>query len=428
MRRIPRPAATARAIFAVLVLISTGCERGDVILFPAEQSGTGGSSLTLHVTVDPQEADSTLGWADGVPDASVTITRVLDYLRIDGCTGRTDGEGMIRFTDVPTGRYWVSASVDGGAAAGSVYAGGMKVEVTGEVEAHVLLRADRPGTLVFSELALEEPPGWETNGLWYHYHKFIELYNNSDGTVYLDGMLLGRIYNWPWDFSDNGHHACTQTEPLRNDPDGIWTNQFLQFPGSGSDHPVPPGQTVVIAVSAADHRAIHPSMTDLSDADFETLTPKFGGEFALGDNPFAPNLLDVGPYQFVSNSWLIGGIGWFLAEPTDPGTLPRRTDPGGGLAPRDYIRMPASAVIDAVVIWTDWTDSYMPTPVPWRQCRDPVHESFYTIPGGFFTNKDRHISAQRRVTRTADGRRILLRTGVGPVDFVMQPATPGRLP
>jgi hypothetical protein len=425
MRPIPRPAATAPALLLVLALISTGCERGDVILFPAEQSGTGGSSLTLHVTVDPQEADSTFGWADGVPDASVTITRVLDYLSIDRFTGRTDTEGKIRFADVLPGRYWVSASVDGGAA-GSVYAGGTKVEVTGEVEAHVILRGDRPGTLVFSELALEEPPGWLTNGLWYHYHKFIELYNNSGGTVYLDGMLLGKMYLYWWDFSDYGHHSCTETEPLRNDPDGIWTNQFLQFPGSGSDHPVPPGQTVVIAVSAADHRAIHPSMTDLSDADFETLSPRFGGEFALGDNPFAPNLLDVGLYQFLSTEWLVSFPGWFLAMPTDPGTLPRRTDPGGGT--RDVIRMPASAVIDAVVIWSDRSDSYTTTSVPWRQCRDPVHESFYTIPGGFFNNKDYHISAQRRVTRTADGRRILLRTGVGPVDFVMQPATPGRLP
>jgi hypothetical protein len=427
MRPAPKPAAAARAMLAVLALLSTGCERGDVILFPAERSGIDGSSLTLHVTVDRQEADSTFGWTDGVPDASVTITRVLDYLSIDRFTGHTDTEGKIRFTDVPSGRYWVSASVDGGAV-GSVYAGGTKVEVTGEVEGQVLLRADRPGTLVFSELALEEPPGWLTNGLWYHYHKFIELYNNSDGTVYLDGMLLGRIYNWPWDFSHNGHHECTQTEPLRNDPDGIWTSQFLQFPGSGSDHPVRPGQTVVIAVSAADHRAIHPSMTDLSDADFETLTPKFGGEFALGDNPFAPNLLDVGLYQFIAGDWLVTTAGWFLAEPTDPGTLPRRADPGGGLAPRDFVRMPASAVIDAVYIWSDRSDWYTTTSVPWRQCRDPVHESFYTIPGGFFTNKDYHISAQRRVTRTADGRRILLRTGVGPVDFVMQPATPGRLP
>lgn len=98
-------------------------------------------------------------------------------------------------------------------------------------------------------------------------------------------------------------------------------------------------------------------------------------------------------------------------------------------APREYVRVPSQRIIDAVIVEMDRTEFYHDGPVPIYHCRDPVHESFYSVSGGFFNNKDYHISAQRRVARTLpDGRKVLLRTGAGLVDFFMAPATPARLP
>jgi hypothetical protein len=420
------------ALFLFVLAISA-CDRGDVVMYPLDTDAASGVSLTLHVRVDTTESEAAdaLGWSDGVPGASVSIVRVLDHLSIDWYDADADSAGIVRFDDIATGMYWVAgvrypATHDNMA---PVYAGGAKVSVAGTTVAELPVRADRPGSLVFSELALEEPPGWLTNGLWYHYHKFVELHNNSEETAYLDGLLLGKMYSWTRELSYYGHHSCAQTEPLRNDPEGIWANQFLRFPGSGTEFPVGPGETVVVAVSAADHRDIHHSMKDLSNADFETLTPKFGGEFALGDNPFAPNLLDVGLYPWLSNDWLSTLAKWFIAEPLDLAVLPRTMDPGGGLAPREYVRVPSQRIIDAVIVAIDRTEFYHDGPVPIHNCRDPVHETFYTVPGGFFNNQDYHISAQRRVARTLPGgRKVLLKTGVGLVDFFMAPATPAQLP
>jgi hypothetical protein len=422
-----------RLALFLLVFAISACDRGDVVVYPLDTDAASGVSLTLHVRVDVTESEAadSLGWSDGVPGATVTIVRVLDFIGIDVFEAATDSSGNIRFDAIPEGSYWVAAVryPPSSASISPVYAGGAKVNVAGPTVAELPVRADQPGSLVFSELALEEPPGWLTNGLWYHYHKFVELHNNSEETVYLDGMLLGKMYRWTRELSYYGHHSCAQTEPLRNDPEGIWANQFLRFPGSGTEFPVGPGETIVVAVSAADHRDIHHSMKDLSNADFETLSPIFGGDFALGDNPFAPNLLDVGLYPWLSGEWLSIYPHWFLTEPLDLSVLPRTMDPGGGLAPREYVRVPSQRIIDAVIVEMDYTEMYWTGIRPIHKCRDPVHETFYTVPGGFFNNQDYHISAQRRVARTLPGgRKVLLRTGVGLVDFFMAPATPAQLP
>ena len=121
------------------------------------------------------------------------------------------------------------------------------------------LRADKTGSIVFSEWY----PG---HTLHYAYGGYVELYNNSDTTVYLDSMLLGR--GWPYN-SETELGSCAESEPYRNDPRGLWSREMHMFPGSGRDYPLAPGQAVTVALDAVDHSVADAGLPDLTNADFE---------------------------------------------------------------------------------------------------------------------------------------------------------------
>jgi len=83
--------------------------------------------------------------------------------------------------------------------------------------------------------------------------QFVELYNNSDKTLYLDSIILARM-------SINIDYIGT---------DYVEVVYAYQFPGKGHQCPIQPGELIVIAQDAIDHREVVPRSIDLSDADYE---------------------------------------------------------------------------------------------------------------------------------------------------------------
>ncbi len=128
-----------------------------------------------------------------------------------------------------------------------------------------------PTGLVINEIYYTGP----ANSNNYFSDQYIELYNASSQTVYLDKLFLCRI-------SDE-----------KNQDNHIVAIEYYQFPGTGTDFPVLPQQFVVIAQDAMDHineRGI-PTSIDLSNADWE-----FYNIFANDvDNPKVPNLENRSP-------------------------------------------------------------------------------------------------------------------------------------
>jgi hypothetical protein len=88
---------------------------------------------------------------------------------------------------------------------------------------------------------------------------FVEIFNNSDETVYLDGKYLALA------------ESMTPAAYLASDdPDYIYTRQICKFPGGGTDYPLGPGESIVIAArNARDHTTSASNSVDLSTADFE---------------------------------------------------------------------------------------------------------------------------------------------------------------
>ncbi|MDD5582533.1 MAG: DUF4876 domain-containing protein [Candidatus Marinimicrobia bacterium] len=130
-----------------------------------------------------------------------------------------------------------------------------------------------PG-LKINEIYYAGPP----NNIFYFYDQYIELYNASPDTVYLDGMIVCRM------------------GPCTIGADNV--TYIFQFPGepiTGREYPVEPGQFVVLAQDAVNHVIIQGGNTlvnsiDLTHADWEFVNPQ---DYADTDNPNVPNIVDI---------------------------------------------------------------------------------------------------------------------------------------
>lgn len=398
-----------------LAALAVACDPGNVTLTEPSQPGDGGDVLLVSPVGAGERA---------LAGAAVTVLKVnsTDYRWQHAAA---DSTGQAPFQDVDAGFwYWVWAEYAD--SSGAVYGGGEKVaggSLDSASPVEVPLSGPRLEGVVISEVSMVGPQSWEVGGSRaFEFGNYIELANNGPGTIYLDGMLVGVVY-FAWsDAGSFGHHRCADTEPMRNDSAGVWTHIIWQIPGSGTEHPLAPGAVAVLAVSAADHTEILPSMPDLSDADFE-----FGTD-GSGDNPAAPDLVWRGPNppRTVTNEFSLARAFWFVADAADPDTFERAYDPGFTDRKIEYRRVPASLLEDVAFIWWDSSGEYTQTgrAIP---CRDPVNPRFDRIPGGFLRTEDDELSAQRRRI-TVGGRSVLLDTNTSAVDFVKAGRTPGWLP
>jgi hypothetical protein len=163
----------------------------------------------------------------------------------------------------------------------TVFAGGLTVHVVPPAsEGVVFLVAARRGSLVISEVFLHTAvPGLAETPTTY-----LEVFNNADTAVYLDGVLLFRS---PGGLHSGGVETCAEMAPYRGDTNGIWALTIHRFPGDagGRSLAVPPGAGRIVAQTAADHGVYGNGMPDLSLAQFEII-----GVDSDPNNPFAHDM------------------------------------------------------------------------------------------------------------------------------------------
>ncbi|MCY1719157.1 DUF4876 domain-containing protein [Prolixibacteraceae bacterium Z1-6] len=120
----------------------------------------------------------------------------------------------------------------------------------------------------------------------YNADAFVEIYNNSDKVLYSDGLCFGTVHPIttfrpsPWVDSEG------------NLLDRIPCWAFVAIvPGSGTDYPIQPGKSFVIALNGINHRDDpngNPNSIDLSNADWEFCVEDNG---YYVDAPGVPNIL-----------------------------------------------------------------------------------------------------------------------------------------
>ena len=373
--------------------------------------------LTVRVEVVPEAAAvaAALGWTDGVPGAEVRVHRIGTDFAWE--TAVTDDRGAAHLPHLAAGRYRVAAyrpltDAEAARAGVSVLAAGGIVHVGGSgTERTMALVPNRTGSLVFSEVYAPSPLVAELD---YNFHMYFELYNNSTRTVFLDGLTFGRVRLHDIATPDS---PCAESARLRKDPDGVWTEFLHRFPGRGSDHPLAPGETAVVALDAVDHSVIDPRLPDLSDADFELLGN------ADVDNPAVPNLVEVGLRPWFHGHGLLfyHGHSLFVARHVDAASLHRSVDGDATI-----IRIAATDLID--VVWVENAEAFQDQ--LYERCDGIVHGDFDQLGGGFVSDgSDLSLSVQRILLPGAAGAAGQLQdTNVSAVDLTKGTATPGTIP
>ena len=396
-----------------------GCAGEVGLSDPAPGGGHLRPGLALHVRLASEAAGvaQLLGWTDGVPAAEVRVHRI--GVEFAWETTITDDQGAAYLPHLVPGRYRVAAyrpltDSESARAGVAALASGriMQVAAGGSVEEIMELAPNRAESLTISEVYAPSTGG--QTGLRYLFHMFFELYNNSDRTVFLDGLTFGRVHTFD---IDTPHTSCAQSARFRKDPDGVWARFLHRFPGGGGQYPLAPGDAVVVALDAVDHSVVDPRFPDHSNADFELLG---SGDV---DNPDVPNLVEVGLESWPDGHGMLFSDGQtlFIANEVDVPSLDRavRTSPAGDF---ELLRVPAADLID--VMFLERADALQDQ--LYVRCDGTVHENFDQLGGGFLNEIGNFsLSAQRIPLPGAAGR--LQDTNVSAVDLTKGHITPGRV-
>ena len=249
---------------------------------------------------------------------------------------------------------------------------------------------------------------------------YFEIANNSDEVQYLDGLILSapagkQKSKNAW--QGNGFedlYACGQ-------------GQVLAFPGSGHDYPLQPGQSVLIANDAVNHKDLAGDgnkCPDLSKADWEVYL-----KYANGEVDYPAKNLDV---IFVNNKNMKAfGLGFFgrayvLARlpqgvTTEAFAADRnniKTETNHAAATMEYLLIPSKYVLDAVDIWDAKATVHYPTFLP----KDDAE-------GVLASKAWEGKCVRRKVSKVVNGRPYYQDTNNSANDFLNnQELTPGVTP
>jgi hypothetical protein len=121
----------------------------------------------------------------------------------------------------------------------------------------------------------------QSSGNQYLGDDYVKLYNNTDHVIYADGIT----------FFESKFNTTDKYEYSPDIMSEAMTVQALYtVPGNGTEHPVQPGEYLLLADTGIDHRVTNPNSFDLSAADFEWYDVSSSPSNLDIDSPTVPNL------------------------------------------------------------------------------------------------------------------------------------------
>ncbi|NCC10124.1 MAG: DUF4876 domain-containing protein [Bacteroidia bacterium] len=230
-------------------------------------------STGLETTVDYAQKKVVL--VDGLYHVSFTGTAVYDY---DPTAEKPQAKAALVFNVAVQG-VQQNVTIKGG-----------QCELNLELHVRYL---NEKGDFVIAEIF---PSGTlnETTNKQYNGDQYFRIYNNSDETLYADGLVIMES-------------AFMTVRKMKYTPDimdkAVTVQVVAMIPGSGKEYPVEPGKSIVICDNALNHKEANPSSADLSKADFEWFTNSTSTSIVDADNPNVPNLNML--YNYTRTIWVL---------------------------------------------------------------------------------------------------------------------------
>lgn len=220
-------------------------------------------TITLSAEMDIPELTDTKGLKVTLVNYDEGITREVPFAT------EMKIEGLL------PGIYNVTIHGEASDAAGQYYnLGGTLVNhpiLSAKEPIRVPIKGVRISPLVFKEIYYS---GSRTQkGGPYFRDQYYELYNNSRHTIYLDGLYFCVLHPMKstsklpvWPEEDKGNY--------------VYSDRLWRIPGGGKDYPLQPGESIVLAQFAVDHRLelynpLSPVNTSGAEFEFNTNNPKF---------------------------------------------------------------------------------------------------------------------------------------------------------
>jgi hypothetical protein len=366
----------------------------------------------------------------------------------------TDAGGAITFKSVSAGTYDVDAVYEISAADYS--------QITGNaVEEKVIFNASQKGLLITPEftdmIELELITGkigdWvikqvhyvgsdQTDGAIFR-DQFFEFYNNTDRVLYADSLYFGQLWGRQSSTSTNVHtlangqldwnKSLNMPGSINANADYVYMRSLFMIPGTGKKYPVQPGESIVMAQTALNHKSPftgtdgktisvrNPSLTvDLSTANFETY---YGDIFiAEGGKPFASDVdnLDVPNVEIISyygKDMILDNLGRdsyviFKVDGTqNVKQWPQYNEPLKTTPPSTatkYTQVPVKYIIDGIDVQPSIAADRIP-----KKLGPAIDAGFTFAPMGKYTSQ----SIVRKTEKTVNGRKVLKDTNNSKEDF-----------
>ena len=308
------------ALAAMAAMMTVSCEGN--LLDPDGNGDNGGTNkpeeaLTINVSVK----------VDGSEIKDITLPETFDVSIINFNTAeemkaKTEN-GIAVFEKIVPGIYKVTATATTTANgfAYTITGANEKAEFLNDKDEVVLkLAAAKESALVFKEIyyaGCKIGDGeWDT----YFRDQFYEIYNNSNETVYVDGLCLAETK-----FSKDVDFTFKLIYDVPNPDEYVFSQKVWQLPGEGTDYPVKPGESIVIAQWGTDHTDASlsngKSPVNLKGADFEAFV-KAGamGSVTLTDEAAINMTLAVNTLPYMPPMWLtpVSGSRYIIFKPSTP--------------------------------------------------------------------------------------------------------------
>ncbi len=372
---------------ALAVLCTVSCSKND--------KGTNTVSYSFQVQYPDNYSQTNVEKAVVILKNLTTNTEVKDS---------TNSSGSVSFSSLTPGLYSVSVSkslsttetetLTGVSQEVYLTATVTQLQITAQGSQTIKLTSSTVGSWAIKEFYYSGAPN-----SYYFYDGFVEIYNNSTDTLYADGLLFG-----------NTKAASSSTTSFygfitQGESDAYLAFVF-QIPGTGKEHPVAPGKSILIAIDAINHKtdpngnANSPVNLGTGVSDFEvyyTANPNTPDT----DNPDVPNVNIIYAYSTTLFDYIPGvfGSGLVIFRDDNPASLTKYTEPNS-TASTQYVKVPKEEIIDGI-------DAVANSTVTADRKRLPTNiDAGMNTVGGTYNGK----SLRRKVKQEINGRKVLTDT------------------